>query len=427
MSCGGNLGKYRWFYTGNQVGDLNFVGDFNFVAGGLPGSGISAGTLVRRFFRKQISRNLWEYPTAQLNQSLLNACFPFIELQWIADIEISNKAHFRVSNRNIYVTDGDNAPRFYEARVEKAPLINITVGEWLSPNYELGDFKLTLNNRDGYFNDYLPQGEKYLQWIGAKVSVRVGFGEKLSNYYEVFRGFVSNKQGVTGTHESISIKCYDRTSEDEITVPVSSFDRTNYPNVDSEAIGKVIPLVYGDWSVDVGDFGQIPAYCSNALDELTNTFEWKISENALLEIGAVYLHRGDAVVGKDGPIQLNDAIITKQPELGRILIPSTVPLLQRAFIMLDRARAGAGTVANTILSESPSVDFVKLGIRAGDAVIKDGDPNSYIIQTVASGVIVGMFLAVVMELCGIKSLSFAIGVYLPLATTLPIFIDGAIS
>jgi uncharacterized oligopeptide transporter (OPT) family protein len=41
-------------------------------------------------------------------------------------------------------------------------------------------------------------------------------------------------------------------------------------------------------------------------------------------------------------------------------------------------------------------------------------------------VVVGVFLAIVMELCSIKSLSFAIGVYLPLATTLPIFIGGAI-
>jgi len=31
-----------------------------------------------------------------------------------------------------------------------------------------------------------------------------------------------------------------------------------------------------------------------------------------------------------------------------------------------------------------------------------------------------------MELCGIKSLSFAVGAYLPLSTTLPIFIGGAI-
>ena len=41
-------------------------------------------------------------------------------------------------------------------------------------------------------------------------------------------------------------------------------------------------------------------------------------------------------------------------------------------------------------------------------------------------VIAGAALAVVVELCEIKALSFAIGVYLPLSTTLPIFIGGAI-
>lgn len=41
-------------------------------------------------------------------------------------------------------------------------------------------------------------------------------------------------------------------------------------------------------------------------------------------------------------------------------------------------------------------------------------------------VLVGVFVAVVMELCGIKALSFAVGAYLPLATTLPIFIGGLV-
>ena len=38
---------------------------------------------------------------------------------------------------------------------------------------------------------------------------------------------------------------------------------------------------------------------------------------------------------------------------------------------------------------------------------------------------VGVFIAVMIELCGIKALAFAIGLYLPLSTTLPIFIGGA--
>jgi putative OPT family oligopeptide transporter len=39
-------------------------------------------------------------------------------------------------------------------------------------------------------------------------------------------------------------------------------------------------------------------------------------------------------------------------------------------------------------------------------------------------VFIGMAISVVVELCGIRSLSFAVGVYLPLSTTFPIFIGG---
>jgi putative OPT family oligopeptide transporter len=41
-------------------------------------------------------------------------------------------------------------------------------------------------------------------------------------------------------------------------------------------------------------------------------------------------------------------------------------------------------------------------------------------------VFVGMFISVVVELCGVRSLSFAVGAYLPLSTTAPIFVGGLI-
>lgn len=41
-------------------------------------------------------------------------------------------------------------------------------------------------------------------------------------------------------------------------------------------------------------------------------------------------------------------------------------------------------------------------------------------------VLVGAFISVVVELCGANALSFAVGLYLPLSTTLPIFIGGMI-
>lgn len=41
-------------------------------------------------------------------------------------------------------------------------------------------------------------------------------------------------------------------------------------------------------------------------------------------------------------------------------------------------------------------------------------------------VLVGVMLAIVMELCGVSSLPFAVGVYLPLSTSVPIFVGGVI-
>jgi putative OPT family oligopeptide transporter len=57
---------------------------------------------------------------------------------------------------------------------------------------------------------------------------------------------------------------------------------------------------------------------------------------------------------------------------------------------------------------------------------------SYIIKGILSGnlpwglVLLGVFIAVVLELSGIPSLAFAVGVYLPLSTSAPIFVGGAI-
>jgi putative OPT family oligopeptide transporter len=41
-------------------------------------------------------------------------------------------------------------------------------------------------------------------------------------------------------------------------------------------------------------------------------------------------------------------------------------------------------------------------------------------------VLVGVFISITLELCGIKSLSFAVGSYLPIATTAPIFAGGLV-
>ncbi len=86
--------------------------------------------------------------------------------------------------------------------------------------------------------------------------------------------------------------------------------------------------------------------------------------------------------------------------------------------------------------DKPNAEMVAQGINHAIGTDKYPAPQATLMATLIKGiqsqnldwqyVFVGIFLAVVMELCGIKSLSFAVGAYLPLSTTLPIAIGGAI-
>ncbi|MDO8995257.1 MAG: oligopeptide transporter, OPT family [Sediminibacterium sp.] len=86
--------------------------------------------------------------------------------------------------------------------------------------------------------------------------------------------------------------------------------------------------------------------------------------------------------------------------------------------------------------DKPSSEMLSQGINHAIGTEKYPAPQATLMATLIKGILsqnldwqyvfAGVFLAITMELCGIKSLSFAVGAYLPLATTLPIFLGGAI-
>lgn len=86
--------------------------------------------------------------------------------------------------------------------------------------------------------------------------------------------------------------------------------------------------------------------------------------------------------------------------------------------------------------DTPTPDMVSQGLTHAIGSDKFPGPQATLMATLIKGILsqnldwqfifVGAALAVVMELCRVNSLSFAVGVYLPLSTTLPIFAGGAI-
>jgi OPT family oligopeptide transporter len=86
--------------------------------------------------------------------------------------------------------------------------------------------------------------------------------------------------------------------------------------------------------------------------------------------------------------------------------------------------------------DTPTADMVKQGFTHAIGTDKFPGPQATLMATLIKGILsfnldwqfvfVGVALAVVMELCGVNSLGFAVGAYLPLSTTLPIFAGGAV-
>ena len=86
------------------------------------------------------------------------------------------------------------------------------------------------------------------------------------------------------------------------------------------------------------------------------------------------------------------------------------------------------------LLDVPSPDMIAHGITHAIGSDKFPAPQGTLMATLIKGmlsfnldwnfVLVGVFLAITMELCGVNALNFAVGAYLPISTTLPIFAGG---
>jgi uncharacterized oligopeptide transporter (OPT) family protein len=92
--------------------------------------------------------------------------------------------------------------------------------------------------------------------------------------------------------------------------------------------------------------------------------------------------------------------------------------------------AGAGVAAGRYLVDGGKLVFRQREVKKFDA------PKASLFALIIDGiltrklpwslVLVGVMLAIVMELCGVASLPFAVGVYLPLSTSVPIFVGGVV-
>ena len=117
-------------------------------------------------------------------------------------------------------------------------------------------------------------------------------------------------------------------------------------------------------------------------------------------------------------------------------IVGATPKYQQLALFVGAIVSSIAIGATIKILDKPTADMVAQGILHRIGTDAYPAPQGTLMATLIKGilsfnldwqfVLVGVFIAVTMELCGIKSLSFAVGLYLPLSTTLPIFLGGAV-
>lgn len=117
-------------------------------------------------------------------------------------------------------------------------------------------------------------------------------------------------------------------------------------------------------------------------------------------------------------------------------IVGATPKYQQIALFIGAIVSSLAIGATVKILDTPTQEMLKQGIQHAIGTDLYPAPQGTLMATLVKGilsfnldwqfVLVGVCIAIVMELCGIKALSFAIGIYLPLSTTLPIFMGGAV-
>lgn len=236
-----------------------------------------------------------KYLTATtLDQAFLDWSHDNLEcrLEMICDIETPTGTIY-ASDRNKYV-----GGIFYEALLV-FPVISRTVGEWLAPDIQFSTLTIEVSNADSRFNNILPGGSDYDSWVGRAVTVKMGLAEQALTYTTIFKGTITDVGGMKRSVKSITLIARDDYDRISVSFPNTALSKATYTDLEDANIGLILPVIYGDFTVALGDKPAIvPSYVFNGLaaiaSALTNV-KLIIAANDLTVFlsSEVYLKRSD--------------------------------------------------------------------------------------------------------------------------------------
>ena len=283
----------------------------------------------------------------------------------------------------------------------------------------------------------------YIRQIGAGAVAAGGFMTLIKTIPTIISSF-KQSIGSVGEAKGEGVKRTDRDLDIKIVlfgsiiliVLMAALPMIPGNNIFSKLLVGLLVIIFGAFFVTVSS--RIVGLIGSSNNPISGMTIATVMSTCLIFIAVGWRGQGyeamALVVGGMVCIAAANAGATSQDLKTGYLIGST-PRYQQLALFVG-AIVSAVVVGFTVkFLDKPSAELAAQGVQHAIGTTYNA-PQATLMATLVKGilsfnldwnfVIVGAFLAVVMELCGVKALSFAVGAYLPLSTTLPIFIGGAI-
>jgi OPT family oligopeptide transporter len=291
----------------------------------------------------------------------------------------------------------------------------------------------------------------YVRQIGAGAVAAGGFITLLKTIPTIISSFKSSigslkKSGVDGvdevgvkrTEQDLSIKVVGIGSL-VLILCVALMPSTLIPgaNIGSKLLLGILVIIFGAFFVTVSS--RIVGLIGSSNNPISGMTIATLMGTCLIFIAVKwtghFYEPMALVVGGMICIAAANAGATSQ-DLKTGYIVGATPKYQQLALFIGAIVSSLAIGATVKILDTPTAEMAAQGIQHAIGTDVYPAPQGTLMATLIKGilsfnldwqfVLVGVFIAVTLELCGIKSLSFAVGTYLPLSTTLPIFVGGAI-
>lgn len=181
----------------------------------------------------------------------------------IAEVEFLFSKQYRIF---------DNVP--YESRIDRAPNLSLRIEKDFGKVNQIGGGDLRLVNHDGYFDSL-----NTLQWDYGTVTIKTGYD--LPNAEQAYADYATvgtwRIKSWSAADDFFTLRLAEIKTRLEKKIPLETYTRADYPQIDEAWIGKVIPRAYGVI------YGAQPALVD------ASTGEFKVAGHAIKSLDGVRL------------------------------------------------------------------------------------------------------------------------------------------